>query len=223
MATMAYCRDGEMSFRQAISAASFTEIEAFNLVSKGRGLYVPKLQVGKTYLSGIQTAFDVTATVSQNEIRLGRLLVPGSAIIDRFRFENTSANVSSLTPVLLYSANDFGFPSALTFDSGDIVTSAAGMKTVSGLSIAVVRGIYWIGLKARGNGCTYNSYSQFGVPEYFFTHRDDIVLASSTPAMAYNNGDVAAPNPFPAEGPTAADSSIASFAMKVEVRYSAVG
>jgi len=186
-------------------------------------MYAPKFQVGKTYRAQIINGPDTTATGAQDEYRLTRYIIHGSCIVDRIRFSNSSANAGALYRVCGYSSNDFGFPSALIFDSGDISTAVAGIKTISGLSIPLVRGIYWFGGAAHFTGTTVMNYSQFGPSEYGFPRLDDtLALAGAATSPQVSNKPGAPPNPWPAEGPIGGtDSNWTTFGPLIELRFSA--
>jgi len=228
---MAYCRDGEMSFRQAISAASFTEIEAITLVGKGRGLYVPKQKIGALYYPDLFTGGTGSRSFSPaNAYSLGRYTFNQSAIIDRLRF-NVVTGAATNARVAMYDTDDFGYPRNVIFDSGNLSVAVAGVKTIGGLSIAIVRGVYYLGL---ADGTTGPIFTSGNPAEGFAALRPDSINAgvdANNSVQGWQSNTSAGgvgppPNPMPAaftQDGNVRPAPLSGSPPVIEVRCSATG
>lgn len=119
-----------------------------------------------------------TQSQAANSLRICPFQVNYGVTIDQVGVSVSTAVAASFVRVVVYDADEFGRPTTLLAQSGDIDASTAGTKLVS-LSFTFVAGKrYWVGTHANGT-CTLRAVSTAST----------LVLAvdtSATPSQRYN-------------------------------------
>jgi hypothetical protein len=176
------------------------------LQSKGRWL---------TGAIGSLDATDVWATAycaSSSYIDCQPILIRDTCILEGLRCEIMNAGASRTAAYGIYTsrASD-GFPGDLLHtEEGD--ASTAGVKSVTGLSIPLFRGKYWLAFRAStnsmqalgiGSSINFTQYASAGPPEYWGmddTDIDDVLsplwLCGSTSHTPVGDLPDPAPEPF---------------------------
>lgn len=103
----------------------------------------PGYRSGAFYTSQMSTAIGSAATVTPNQLYASPLYIGLPCTIATVRNRTGNGVAGSSVEFGLYT-NNAGVPDALIIDIGNATTTAGGEHTVSGLSIALSEGWYWL-------------------------------------------------------------------------------
>jgi hypothetical protein len=166
-------------------------------VSSGGPAYHPGFVSGRYYTRPIRAAALSNIALVANRLYAVPFYVPSSTTFTKAAITVTTLAASSALEMTIY-ANSNGVPGALTYDVGNVATTSTGIKELTGLSLVLSAGWYWLAVGSnntasiRGSGAGDYLGDLMGV---------DGTLVATAPnqgcygAWTYSAG--APPDPFP--------------------------
>jgi len=124
------------------AGTSITEKYVLYSNATGTVVYMIPAQSGSSVMS--------TAAFAANTIYLHPFSVQGELLVDRVGINVTTGGTATDFRIGIWSSDSEGLPATLVADSGDVAFTGTGVKGVSGLTIVLPAGDYFVGYIMNG-------------------------------------------------------------------------
>ncbi len=161
-----------------------------------------------------QVAFGVYGPATTGVLLLRLMVLARPAVVSKLSVEVTTVSgAGGVVRPVIYRAISLTnlYPGSLVVDGGELDVTGLGVKTVSGLAVALSAGVYWTGVFPGVSAASFRAVSNIGDPHLLGALNTLATLRNRIFAVvAYG----AAPASFPAGATVDASATIPAVAME---------